>query len=122
MDEYIYQLIRAIVMLGAVIVVMVLILYGMRFLMWRSGGRKDSVLPVKVITTAFLGQKKNIAVVDVAGEVLILGITPTTITRLGRIENKEVLERIKEMHRHRVKTFSELLGEGLRGMGFLQSR
>ena len=50
---------------------------------------------VNVLGTWFLGPKKNIALVEVAGEVLVLGISNENITLLSSVTNEEKIEEIK---------------------------
>jgi flagellar protein FliO/FliZ len=50
---------------------------------------------VNVLGTWFLGPKKNIALVEVAGEVLVLGMSQENITLLSSIIDEEKIEEIK---------------------------
>jgi len=50
---------------------------------------------VRVLGTGFLGPKKNIVLVEVAGEVLVLGISNDNISLLTQIQDKEKIEEIK---------------------------
>ena len=50
---------------------------------------------VSVLGTWFLGPKKNIALVEIAGEVLVLGVSQENITLLSSITNAEMIEEIK---------------------------
>ena len=50
---------------------------------------------VNVLGTWFLGPKKNIALVEVAGEVLVLGMSQDNITLLSSITDEEKIEEIK---------------------------
>ncbi|MFT4579058.1 MAG: flagellar biosynthetic protein FliO [Nitrospinales bacterium] len=52
---------------------------------------------VNVLGTWFLGPKKNIALVEVAGEVLVLGISQDSITLLSSITDEEKIEEIKNV-------------------------
>ncbi|HHL39411.1 MAG TPA: hypothetical protein ENJ37_02785, partial [Deltaproteobacteria bacterium] len=63
------------------------------------------------------GQRRNIAIVDVAGELLVLGLTPTSITLLTRLERAESLERVRRFEEGGEGSFVEVLQErlGLRG-------
>lgn len=56
-------------------------------------GGNDKV--VKVLGTGFLGPKKMIALVEVAGEVLALGISNDNISLLAKIRDEEKLEKIR---------------------------
>src|SRR5690242_19914867 len=50
----------------------------------RSGAGADAPL-VRVLSTGYLGPKKSISVVSVAGELLIIGATATDLIPLGRV-------------------------------------
>ena len=50
---------------------------------------------MNVLGTWFLGPKKNIALVEVAGEVLVLGMSQENITLLSSIIDEEKIEEIK---------------------------
>jgi flagellar biosynthetic protein FliO len=52
---------------------------------------------VKVLTTSSIGVKKQIAVVDVAGEILVLGISGESITMLTTIDNMESADRLRRI-------------------------
>lgn len=82
--------------IGATLIVVpliILVIYAARLLLKGrvSGGGKV----INVLITGSLGPKKTIAVVDVAGEVLVLGITPSQITFLSKIEDEETLDKIR---------------------------
>jgi len=51
-----------------------------------SGGKL-----IRVIASQYVGIKKNIALVEVPGSVLVVGITNDNISLLTKIEDKEVL-------------------------------
>lgn len=50
---------------------------------------------VRTIYRTSLAPKKSLALVEVAGEVLVLGISGQNITMLTKIENEETLERVR---------------------------
>lgn len=50
---------------------------------------------VRVLGTGFLGPKKSIVMVEVAGEVLVLGISNDNISLLTQIQDKDKIEEIK---------------------------
>lgn len=60
-----------------------------------GGGEKS----IRVISTGFLGPKKSIAMVEVAGRVLILGVANDQITLLSSLENEDEVERILQKKR-----------------------
>jgi flagellar biogenesis protein FliO len=54
---------------------------------------------IKVLAASDLGGKRTIAVVEVADEVLVLGIAPQQISLLSKVENLEVVQRLKAAER-----------------------
>jgi flagellar protein FliO/FliZ len=56
-----------------------------RFLGSRLGLWRSQPL-IQVLSTAYLGPKKEIAVIEVGKEYLVVGITPTQISLLTRLE------------------------------------
>lgn len=50
---------------------------------------------VRVLGSGFLGPKKSVVMVEVAGEVLVLGISNDNISLLTQIQDKEKIEEIK---------------------------
>lgn len=95
--QYGYMLVKAVVTLSFVLGLVGLSLYALRYWIRKGGqagaGKRKS--QVRVLNTAFLGNKKNISIVEAAGEILVLGITPTTITFLTKIEEPAVVEELK---------------------------
>ncbi len=70
------------------------------FYLFKKFGLKDIVFggegkPIKVLSTGFLAPRKSIALVEVAGEVLVLGIAHDRISLLGNVQDPEKIERIK---------------------------
>ena len=56
-------------------------------------GAKEKL--IRVLANKFIGVKKNICVVEVPGALLILGVTHNQITLLTKIEDQEILEKIR---------------------------
>lgn len=53
---------------------------GLRMGAWRPGG------PIRVLSRSYLGVKKEVALIEVGGEYLLLGITPDSISLLTRFD------------------------------------
>ena len=49
-----------------------------------------------MISTTYLGGKRSLVLADVAGEKLLLGLSPQAITLLAKIDSEEGLERISD--------------------------
>lgn len=98
-EPYAYLLTKALLTLITVLGLMGLSLWAFRKTMGKDAalpGKKTGA-PIKVVTTSFLGQKKNLAVVEVAGEMLVLGVTPTSINFLTKIESSQAKEELKNL-------------------------
>lgn len=80
----------------------------------RKGGAGKGKL-IKVIDKGYIDVKKGITIVDVAGEILVLGTAGEKITMLTKLESEEALSRLKGVPRkgervsfpHAVKLASE---------------
>jgi len=96
-DSYLYLLIKAVVTLVLILGLMGIALLVLRRFMGSTpkGTRRSGGNPVKVVSTTFLGQRWNLAVVDVAGDLIVVGITPQSISFIARVENPEAVEEIK---------------------------
>jgi flagellar biosynthetic protein FliO len=70
------------------------------FHLFKKFGLKNSVFggegkPIKVLSTGFLAPRKSIALVEVAGDVLVIGISNDQISLLGNVQDPEKIEQIK---------------------------
>jgi flagellar protein FliO/FliZ len=81
-------------MLSIVLGVLIVVLILMKRFLYRKNGLGDGQL-ITVLSSHHVTPKGRIALVDVAGEKLVIGITPENITRLGRIEESEALARLE---------------------------
>ncbi len=70
------------------------------FHLFKKFGLKNSVFggegkPIKVLSTGFLAPRKSIALVEVAGDVLVIGISNDQISLLSNVQDPEKIEQIK---------------------------
>ncbi|MGH7232918.1 MAG: FliO/MopB family protein [Nitrospiraceae bacterium] len=85
--------IRMIAALALVLGLMVIAAFlARRFLSGRFLPRPDTPL-VQIVSTAYLGPRKTISLVDVAGEFFVIGTTSTDLVGLGRIGDQEGVRR-----------------------------
>ncbi|MBC8283737.1 MAG: flagellar biosynthetic protein FliO [Nitrospinae bacterium] len=82
-------------MFAVVLGLMFLIFFGFKKYVLKNTAFGGGNKLVNVLGTWFLGPKKNIALVEVAGEVLVLGICQENITLLSSITSEEKIEEIK---------------------------
>jgi flagellar biogenesis protein FliO len=74
-------------------------LYGAVRLLKRSGLVPGSFSPeggIRLLMTQPIGPRKSISLVEIAGEVLALGVCEAQITFLTKIENREFVERLRK--------------------------
>ena len=114
-DSYLYLLVKSILTLLFVLGLMAAALYALRLYMGKSSSApvKGAKAAVKVITTAFLGPKRNIAIVEVAGEVLVLGLTPQSITFLTKVEDAAAKEELRKLGENRKRPLLGLFQGGI---------
>jgi flagellar biogenesis protein FliO len=74
----------------------------------RDAGRSGNPI-IRVIANQYLGIKKNIALVEVPGSVLVIGISNDRINLLTKIEDPNVLDGIRENAPRKVVSFSDHL-------------
>lgn len=97
MDDPFASLIK---MLSSLLLVLALILgisFGVkRFLRSRFSQWKSAPL-VQVLSTAYLGPKKEVSVISVGEQYLVLGVTSHQISLLTRLEHAPFAEKITEL-------------------------
>jgi flagellar protein FliO/FliZ len=92
------------IVLGGLLVVFYLL---KRFLRRESGGSGNPL--IRVIASQYLGIKKNIALVEVAGTVLVIGVSNDNISLLTKIEDQGALDAIRQQSSRLTPSFSEHL-------------
>lgn len=80
---------KMILVLGFLVSLLLIVLYVVKRFFWKKiskGGVDESI---RVITSAYVGPKKSIALVEVAGERIVVGITNDNISMLTKV-NKDM--------------------------------
>lgn len=94
--------------LGIVLGGLILIFYFMkRFLKRDTGGAKDRL--IRVVASQYIGVKKNIALVEVPGSILVVGISNDNISLLTKIEDTSALDAIRQDASRVTPTFTDHL-------------
>ena len=87
-----FQMLTALgIVLGGLLVVFYLM---KRFLKRGMGDSKGQL--IRVIASQYIGFKKNIALVEVAGTILVVGVSNDRITLLSKIEDSADLASIRQ--------------------------
>jgi len=81
--------------LGIVLGGLLLVFYFMKRYLKRDGRGSNGQL-IKVIANQYIGVKKNIALVEIPGSILVLGVSTDKITMLTKIEDKAIIQTIQQ--------------------------
>ena len=92
------------IVLGGLLVVFYLM---KRFFKKDVGGSKEQL--IRVVASQYIGIKKNIALVEVPGAILVLGVSNDNISLLTKIEDKSILESIRLEATRMTPSFSDHL-------------
>ena len=92
------------IVLGGLLVVFYLL---KRFLRRDAGGTGNPL--IRVIASQYIGVKKNVALVEVPGTVLVLGISSDNISLLTKIEDPSVVDAIRQETTRLTPSFSDHL-------------
>jgi flagellar biosynthetic protein FliO len=90
--SYPMLILRTVAVLGAIIVGLYLLF---KFLVKNKSKIVTNSEVIKVLATYPLAANRMIQVVDIAGQVLVLGVSDSNINLITEVENKEVVDRIK---------------------------
>ncbi len=94
--------------LGLVLGGLLVVLYLTKRYLKRDGGGPNGRL-IQVIANQYIGIKKNIALVEVPGSILVVGVSNDKISLLTKIEDKAVIESIHQEHPGMTTSFSDHL-------------
>jgi len=81
--------------LAMVLGIVFLLYFIVKKFFWKNGVFGNESKPIKILSTGFLAPKKSIALVEIPGEVLVLGIAHENISLLGNIREPDQISRIK---------------------------
>jgi flagellar protein FliO/FliZ len=85
---------RMVSALAVVVALMLICAYALRRLQGTRLFAGRTAPLVNVLANGYLGQRKSIMVVNVAGEILIVGTTADDLVPLGRISDRERIYRL----------------------------
>jgi flagellar protein FliO/FliZ len=90
---------KALAMLSIVVAILILILFLIKRFLYLNEGSSQGQL-IKLLSSYHMAPKERIALIDVAGEKMVIGITPESITCLAKIEKPETLAQIESLQDH----------------------
>ena len=94
--------------LGIVLGGLLLLLWFMKRFLNKSLVGQNRQL-IKVIASQYVGVKKNIALVQVPGSLLVVGLSSNQISLLAKIEDQAILEAIQSDGTEAAPSFSDYL-------------
>lgn len=94
--------------LGIVLGGLLVIFYFMKRFFKRDIGCSKEQL-IKVIASQYIGIKKNISIVEIPGSILVVGVSNDNISLLTQIEDKVVLDSLRQENSRISLSFSDHL-------------
>ena len=94
--------------LGIVLGALLIVFYFMKRFLKRDRGGSSQQL-IRVVASQYIGIKKNIALVEVPGAVLVVGISNENISMLTKIEDKIVIDSIRQERSRITPSFTDHL-------------
>jgi flagellar biosynthetic protein FliO len=92
------------IVLGGLLVVFYLM---KRFLKRDTGGSNQQL--IRVVASQYIGIKKNIALVEVPGAVLVIGVSNDRISLLTKIEDKMTIDGMRQAQPRNTPSFADHL-------------
>ena len=94
--------------LGIVLGGLIVVFYFMKRFLKRDVGGSNEAL-IKVIASQYIGIKKNISLVEIPGSILVVGVSNDNISLLTKIEDKVVLDDLRQENSRIAPSFSDHL-------------
>ena len=93
--------IKMIASLAFVLSGILLVYWVFKKFLWRGTTALGGGNLIKTLATSYLGQKKAVSIIEVAGEILVLGISDSHISLLTKIEDRTRIDEIRKACGHR---------------------
>ncbi len=105
-------------MISSLALVLGLFLVGAYFLRERlmKRGTKGKGSLIRVLERGYVDIKKSVAIVDIAGEVIVLGTSGEGVTMLTKIENEEALARLRRLYGEGRDSFQDAVKSATAGI------
>jgi flagellar protein FliO/FliZ len=109
-SDFAFSMIKMLSALALVLGLMLVLFYLIKKTWWRgSGFGRNSI--IRVLAHQTLGPRKAIAVVNVAGEYIVVGFGKDHLSMLGKVESPEAIEILLSLDKQREgKQFAGILG------------
>lgn len=83
----------------------ILFYFSKKFLNKNISGKKETL--IRVLSSTYVGVKKSVSLVEIPDGLLVLGVTNDNISLLSKIEDRDVVNRIKAEYDNPQSSFSD---------------
>lgn len=98
--SFVWSFFKMIAALAIVIAMMIGTAYVLKKYFYRSPETISGNPMIDILSTRYLGPKSSLLLVDILGQVMLLGVSTNQISALGTITDPEALENLKNIHLH----------------------
>jgi flagellar protein FliO/FliZ len=95
--DFLSSIIKMLSALALVLGMMVFAVYGMKKFMNKTGPVGNNGEHIKILSTKYLGPKGSIMLLDVLGQVIVVGVTASSISLLTGITDEKSLEKLQHL-------------------------
>lgn len=113
------SLLKIISALAVTLGVMIMVAYLFKKLVKKGGGAINGKELIKILSAKYLGPKSSIMLIDVLGNIMLVGVSSSKISLLTEIVDSESLEQLKDIQGKEDKSgsFSDCLTGVLKRKG-----
>lgn len=117
--ELFFSLFKIISALAATLGVMIVVAYLFKKIVKKGGGAINGKELIKILSAKYIGPKNSIILIDVLGNIMVIGVSSSKISLLTEIVDSESLEQLKDINGQKGKRvpFSGYLKGLLKGNG-----
>ena len=106
--SFVWSFFKMLAALAIVIAMMIGTAYVLKKYFYRSPETINGNPMINILSSRYLGPKNSILLVDVLGQVMVLGVSTTQISTLGTISDPRALENLKNLRlQHKALPVSE---------------
>lgn len=100
------SLLKIISALAVTVGVMIVVAYLFKKIVKKGGGAINGGELIKTLSVKYLGPKSSIMLIDVLGNIMVIGVSSSKISLLTEIVDSESLEQLKDIHGQEGKSVS----------------
>jgi len=117
--ELFFSLFKIISALAATLGGMIVVAYLFKKIVKKGGGAINGKELIKILSAKYIGPKNSIILIDVLGNIMVIGVSSSKISLLTEIVDSESLEQLKDINGQKGKSvpFSGYLKGLLKGNG-----